>query len=98
MDLENVLDNLSQQLDSLPKQPRGGSRWLGDAAEESLVEKVARGEPIRTAPSTQLHNRSDKRLGDLLVKALAEASGSGSYIVPEQFAPDFWDRLAEQSV
>jgi HK97 family phage major capsid protein len=98
MDLENVLEHLTDQLDSLPKRARGGSRWLGDAADESLVEKVARGEPIQTAPSTQLHARSDKRLGDLMVKALAEGSGSGSYIVPTEFLGDVWDRLAEQSV
>ena len=31
-------------------------------------------------------------------KALAEGSGSGSYIVPEEWRPQVWDRLAAQSV
>lgn len=98
--LEELLDHLSDQLDSIPKRARSDSRWLGDAAADSFVEKVARGEPIRTAPSTQLHTRSGNRLGDLMVKALAEGSGSGSgsYIVPTEFLGDVWDRLAEQSV
>jgi HK97 family phage major capsid protein len=100
LELADVLDHLSKQLDDLPraKEGRRGSRWLGDNAEESFVERVARGEEIRTAPATAVHAAPARRLGDLMTKALAESSGSGSYIVPTEYLGEVWDRLAEQSV
>jgi HK97 family phage major capsid protein len=99
-DIDDLLTHLSAQLAELQphEMDRRGSRFVGQGASPSFVERVAAGEDFKTMSTSVATRTPTGGIAAFMSKALAEGTpSSGGYLVPIEYTSEVLKALRARS-